>query len=817
MDFVQVRRMRSRVDAEYKPSYNRMTFDLTGSGLASDLSESYLSFRMYITNRATGDKLDADDYQALLESDLMISFGQNGMSYPAASLIKVARLYAGGNAGSPLEEILWQNVWASTMHQLKNDFETLQSGSLSNGTTAAFSTNGSLASQISALMKSTINGQNTQLPVDVHIPLKDIFGICRNKNFVIDHPAIQSLIVELELEDVKSLFQLTAVGKKVSVPQLTLDGSANRFNVVPEVNAFTCLPYGQGDVGQPSYKYVETSFDASGNAELITPEGFHMVKGQNFQNFWDLTTPTVTQVNSIQLLGSAWDASGVLAAGYEVGNYVKLNFKWEDYVHKYQNRMIEILDYITAINIVDGVATIVLSTSYVAPVSFGRSGETDVQLDSFDLYYGYNPAGVNNTDATKAQMLLVGLVAEDATGVQTSTEEFYRDEIKVSPPVFQALLDTGILVVDSAGNFSGSACPITVSARPAITSKDASGNELGYTTPFMDYFVDADSFTGRQIYSCQSKRIPVQGVESAVLSCSAPDLSGNRVLKMKSFGFANNNSLQNATIVKDQTGATPTIIKPGTLFQGVPATIGWAVTFHKYRVNPDNGGSTGFREKDYSYVIDRAEIVLVQHSIDPTIPMSPVYSTLKCEVATIETSNLDQYNRQYVVNEPNCYNIYLLTPQYTASTQLGTTKGEDTAGHKYSYHPESLVSYSRNVNSYRWALNNIDDTNRNLEVQTNVSKYPSSLHLEKLLDTMTNDDAKLQTLSGILTVPRSHSDPVVCFPLRVYKAFDDMNTYLRPTGFTAQISLFGDSVHDNNIVEGPIFLYKQILRMIPGM
>jgi hypothetical protein len=72
-------------------------------------------------------------------------------------------------------------------------------------------------------------------------------------------------------------------------------------------------------------------------------------------------------------------------------------------------------------------------------------------------------------------------------------------------------------------------------------------------------------------------------------------------------------------------------------------------------------------------------------------------------------------------------------------------------------------------------------------------------------------------LSGVLTVPRSHSDPVVCFPLRVYKAFDDMNTYLRPNGFTAQITLLGDSIHDMNILEGPIFFFKQVLKMIPGM
>jgi hypothetical protein len=818
MDFTQVRRMRSRVDAEYKRSYNRITFDLTGNGLSSDLSESYLSLRMFIAFSDTGNKLTAADYQSLLDSSLMISFGQNGMSYPASSLIKVARLYAGGNAGSPLEEVLWANVWNCTMHQLKNDFESLASGSLSNGTTSAFSTNGSLASQISALMKSTIGGQNTQLPVDIQIPLSDLFGICRSKNFVIDHPAIQSLIVELELEDTKNLFQLTAVGKKVPLPySLAIDGSANSFHVSPEVNPFTCLPDNQGDVGQPSYKFVDRITDASGNVELVRPEGLHMVKGVNFNTFWDPSNNfSETPVNSIQLLGT-WDASGALLAGYEVGNYVKLNFKWKDSTEKFQSRMIEVLDYITAVDISGTTASIVLSTYYKAPVSYGDANATDVLLDSFDLYYGYNPAGVNNIDPKKAEMLLVGLVATQATGVQTSYEQFKADEIKISDAVFDALIATGIVVKNPAGSYSGSGCPLTVSARPAITSLDASGNPP-YTTPFMDYFTDPDSLTGRHIYTNQSKRIPVQGVESAILSCGAPDASGNRILKMKSFGFANNNSLQNATILKKYTGATPTIIEAGTDVGGVPATIGWAITFHKYRVNPYSGATAGFQQNAYTYLIDRAEIVLVQHSIDPTMPMSPIYSTLQCEVATIETSNLEQYNRQIVVNSPNCYNIILMCPQYSASTRLGYNDASgNEPSHFYSYHNESLISYARNTNSYRWSINNIDDTNRQIEVQTNVSKYPSSLHLEKLLDTLTNDDAKLKTLSGVLTVPRSHSDPVVCFPLRVYKAFDDMNTYLRPNGFTAQITLLGDSIHDMNILEGPIFFFKQVLKMIPNM
>lgn len=807
MDFTQVRRMRSRVDAEYKRSYNRITFDLTGNGLASDLSESYLSFRMYIAYSDSGSKLTASEYQDLLDSSLMISFGQNGMSYPASSLIKVARLYAGGNAGSPLEEVLWANVWNCTMYQLKNDFESLASGSLSNGTTSAFSTNGSLASQISALMKSTIGGQDTQLPVDIQIPLKDLFGICRSKNFVIDHPAIQSLIVELELEDTKNLFQLTAVGKKVPLPySLAIDGSANSFHVTPEVNPFTCLPEQQGDVGQPSYKFVRTT-DTSGNVNLVRPEGLHFVKDVNFATFWDnpITAPT-----PIITLAGVWDASGLLQAGFETGNFLKLNFKWKDSSNKFQDRMIETIEQITDVLLDGTTGTLQLTNYYAAPISYSDISGTDVQLDSFDLYNGYNAAGVNNTDPTKVEMIQVSTVSAAGSNTVTSLAQFKDDELVITEGTFDLLTAAGIVVINPAGSYTGSGCPLTVSAMPTITSAG------GYITPFMDYFTDPDSLTGRHIYTNQAKRIPVQGVDSAILSCGAPDPSGNRILKMKSFGFANNNSLQNATIVKTQTGATPTIIEPGTTFEGVAATIGWTVTFHKYRVNP-NTQAAGFEQDAYTYLIDRAEIVLVQHSIDPTMPMSPIYSTLRCEVATIENSNLEQYNRQIVVNEPNCYNIYLLTPQYSASTRIGTDASGDDASHYYSYHNESLISYARNTNSYRWSINNIDDTNRQIEVQTNVSKYPSSLHLEKLLDTMTNDDAKLKTLSGVLTVPRSHSDPVVCFPLRVYKAFDDMNTYLRPNGFTAQVTLLGDSIHDMNILEGPIFFFKQVLKMIPGM
>jgi hypothetical protein len=188
---------------------------------------------------------------------------------------------------------------------------------------------------------------------------------------------------------------------------------------------------------------------------------------------------------------------------------------------------------------------------------------------------------------------------------------------------------------------------------------------------------------------------------------------------------------------------------------------------------------------------------------------------LRVEVATIETDILDIYNRQVTCNEPSIFNIWLLSPQYHNSGRLGTAAGTDASGsHFYFEHPECLVSYARNVQEYRWAYNNIQNTNRNIEVQTNTSKYPSSLHLEKLMDTFSNTTDKMKNFSGIMTVPRTNCDPVVCFPLRIYEAIDPTSVYQREGGFTVQIALYGDSIHGKNIISGPIFFFKQMLKTI---
>jgi hypothetical protein len=194
-------------------------------------------------------------------------------------------------------------------------------------------------------------------------------------------------------------------------------------------------------------------------------------------------------------------------------------------------------------------------------------------------------------------------------------------------------------------------------------------------------------------------------------------------------------------------------------------------------------------------MIDKAELVLVQSAKDKSIPMSRVYPTTKVEVATIQTP-VPYFNYQFVVPEENVYNLLLCTPQYVVSAT----------------EPESLISQRRGVSEYRWAINNVDQTNRLIEVGTNTSFYPSSLYLESLMDVMGNASVGgLRSLAGELTIP--HSDtPVVMYPSRIYKASDGMNFVFRPAGFTAQITLVGDTAHNSLVTAGNIFLFKQCLK-----
>jgi hypothetical protein len=300
-----------------------------------------------------------------------------------------------------------------------------------------------------------------------------------------------------------------------------------------------------------------------------------------------------------------------------------------------------------------------------------------------------------------------------------------------------------------------------------------------------DVFINADSLTGRHCVSNGLKSMPLQGGTCQILSVVAN--GGNWDITFKNLGMINNNSLYDG------------LIYDGVVYQNGETLLSnpLDITYEFYITDFNSCKATApYRPvEDYSYMIDKAELVLVQSAKDKSVPMSRVYTTSKVEVTTIETA-VPYYNRQFVVTEPNVYNLLLCTPQYVVSATQ----------------PESLISQRRGVAEYRWSINNIDATNRLIEVGTNTSFYPSSLYLESLMDVMGNASVGLKSFAGALTVP--HSDtPVVMYPQRIYKATDGMNYFFRPSGFTAQVTLVGDIAHDSQVTAGNIFLFKQCVKM----
>ena len=801
MEILQTRKVLSNVNQVFQPNYNRVTWEISPiGGLATDFTKSYIALRMYLTYASSNTRLTAADYAELLAKNLMIEFGQNGFSYPAAALIQVARLYARNNAGAPLEEILYQNVWASTMHQLTQDLETIAANTLASGTAVSFNSNGSLASQISCLMQSQINNSDArQLPVEIHIPLSDIFGICKNSHF--DLSITDGLIIQFELEPVKSLFQTRALTAPVSIPY-PYDASGVGFAYQPEVSPWTFLPDGQGDFGMPSYKYATQEYDVCGNAIVLPPTGYHYT---NVHSFFDASA-TLVDTNTITLNG-IWTAEQLADAYLAVGNYVQLNFKWSDPSNKMRSKMITQIDKITAVTPSATVneTTLTLQYNYRAPAGISVATVSQVSLESYDIFLGPNVDLSNNF----VQATQVAQVSTLGTANYTTPQQFFNfnnlnnnNELVVPDDICSVLADMGLLVnVDDGSDLGrwGGGGTFRLMAQPI----DAASN---WTTPYLDEFVSADVPTARQIWTSQAKALPIQGVECQILSVSAVDASGNRVMQLKDLGFANMNSLQNGVLQKNSVGYLAEHIA------NTSDNIFWNIYFMKSRNKALVGLETSH---DYSFQIDKAEIVLVEMTLDPSIPQTLVYETLRVEVATVEVNILDVYNRQFVVNEPAVFNAWLLTPQYANSARLGTSAGTDGSGNHFYYeHPECLVSYARGVTQYKWAYNNIQDTNRYVEVQTNTSKYPSSLHIEKLMDTFGNTTKKMKNFSGVMTVPRTNVDPVVCFPLRIYEAIDEGQVFLREGGFQLQIELLSDPVHDTTIISGPIFLFKQMLKSI---
>ena len=773
-NFTRTIKLRSVVDAEYKTSYNRLSFMIDPDDFSSDLSQSYLALRMYLCH-ADGVKLTAGEFTALDAQNIYISFGQNDQTYSPACLIKTARLFAQSNYGTPLEEVNFCNTLTQSLYQLMNDFESVASSSLTANNSVVFGHPESQGAMFANLLSDTI-GAGQQVPIEVHIMLSDLFGVFKSRNFYLNDPAIMGLRVDLELEDLKPLFRSQVINEQVVCPAPLIAVNSTAAGLIPTLaeTGITSLT-GQNNTGQMTM--------SGANGLPIIPDNTSglIAKTPNVLHKYQWDDPFfpgfTTRINTLTLK-ALWSAPQLTSFGLAVGASVRLNFRLQasgGLSTLRQDEIVSRLDTISNIATVGGV-TVITFTDFYAPVT-GQQWTTD--LDSLEVVDSFPLAAVT-TNAFQ-DLWTLGEIVMPSTSVAD-------------------LQKTGLI-----GSVAGLIAGNSVAVSPAkftlhcqTEAIDLSGAVALDVIPWFDTWINPDVATSRQLVSNRNLAMPIQGATTQLLSATIASNGTSVVLVFKKLGLVNNNSLAPSVLYSTTVPATlPVPFANGTILPGGGAlSVAYSFWISDYN---EIIGTRGVEEA-WTYLIDKAELVLVQSAKQAGIPMNRVYSTSRAEVATIQSA-VPIYNYQFVVPEENVYNIILMTPQYNTGYNTDGTLA----------HSQSLISWQRGVTEFRYSINQVDQCNRNLEVGTNSSFYPSSLYLESLIDVLGNGNKGVMSLAGPLTIP--HSDtPVVVFPLRIYKSFDGQQYIFHPQGFVAQITLYADTAHDGYIVPGNVYFWKQMLR-----
>ena len=905
-------KIRSQENAIYNKNYNRVRFSVMADNMSTDLSQSYIAFKLYVVNGKTGNAYTKAEIENLDASSIMFSFGDSvGECYSPACLIKVCRLFYKEEL---LEEVQYSNVLTQTLQQFKNDFENIASESLLSMNSTGMMLNGSLATSTSSYFgaPATLNDASVQ----VNIKLSDLFGLARSTNFWING----EMKVELELEDLKPLInQSTVVDLSAPLPNtfitsapgvtpvtytngFTDDASTNHLSVrcagqnlfSPSSNQMASLATQSSNlISTPkSYRFDSNYIDFFFPSAIPLPVDTLVLIPGSYYRIINLGTPALTlaewqtagwtqtkapyvgglfkciavtvtggsclTVNSNnEVVGNPgsitrnlhlnpafeWTVTMLNQLGLSDGASVKLVFKIRQSGHV--DRIFEYISLITAQTAwAAGVGAIIqFADNFTYPIYNGTylTGAT-VELDSFEV--------IPNSYQT------ILLPAQYTSLIQNNTIVGVDEDLVIK------LQEGGVLSGGTAAQITaGSISKLTggnVFFNAAVSMNVGTATAASnFVSIYPDEYTSADIPSLRALYSNQTKNLPCQ---TGLVRCVSATVNATNAeqwdLTFQTMGLENNNSLQAINMQAPASGgdvvaglgvktaigsyylnllnskipnrALPAqqmvvgewygISAPGTGTQAqwnfcgndniapavgqsfqctnpmpssvTGATVIWLQT---------NASSLTYQPKTWN--ISKAEMVLVQHNRDPSMPPSPIYPTFKCEAVTIETQKLTEYNRQFIITEQNCFNVLLCCPNYSADSQ--------------DHHPQSLISKSRNINNYRWSLNNIDNTNRQIMVKNNTSSYPSTLHIDKLMDCFSNDVGGLKTFSGVNGVARSVDAPCL-FPLKIYTASDAESHYMNPmSGYTLQFGGYGDSTHNMFVVPGPIFLFKQCFKMVP--
>ena len=282
---------RSLENQQYSSVYNRANIRIPSDNLQTNLSASYLAFRLKIKSKS-GETITSADLAKLTEKDLCISFGHHEHAYSPACLIKSAVLKSGN--GTILESIPFSNIISQTMFQLTTNKERLASSNLLNGVAYGGKRGESITKTLSSLFKDYI---------EVQIPLQDIFELCRSPNFWLSETS--GLEMSFETENRLDLFRLILVKSVEDYPAgpallNTLEMNDNQ--------AFASTEIPVGRVANRPKVFGSSLFEAISTLPAVVPE------------------TDIPQFQVLQLKSETTQAE-LTAVGIEAGKHCKMVFK----------------------------------------------------------------------------------------------------------------------------------------------------------------------------------------------------------------------------------------------------------------------------------------------------------------------------------------------------------------------------------------------------------------------------------------------------------------------------------------------------------
>ena len=748
---------------------NRIRFDLVSDDQLTDLSQSYLRLNVTVLD-SSGNIVDVSNN--ILGNNQVLAFGQHGQTYSAASMVRTARLLE-LRTMTYLEEIPYCNVYTqSVTHQVLNDFESLIANTLHSGTAMDFngSVNGSMEAGISSF---TVN------PREVHIYLKDLFSVCRSNAFLMGE--VGGLRVELELEPTQNLFQTIELPQQVpALPTSMLDASGN---VVP---GFTP----EASVDYKSF-YSPTQFNNSNSSvylpsplNTLSPEGWLYTKTLYLVDDYPFWGPDPTITSKYILLKPHYSAANFASLNIFVGNLIILNFVNSgvditgQVIEEKFTRCCRIEGLTTTAGVYNGVnyGSIIEIDNYIAQSDTPLTGWT-TQLESFLILYA------------------------DASGNAQSAQIVDYTTSQGSNPNLEALV-------------IANACNISVVSRNQllkwglIDSNNIPNKDMGFKMAIDTYASDTINglicaepeiygvgISGRTATaSNQSFRIGFVN-ESPKIKLLLPILDGSGTPISYDLFFED-------LYLNEDNGPWKLIITAPTLSSPhgvVELSVAWGLTI--YAVTNIKNKTLLTNNVNYTYSIDRAEIVQIKTDIPKGFKMNPLYLTNKVEIVDIQ-NELTQFSRQFIL-EPNCLSCFLLSPQFTP----------------YLAHEAGLLSQARNVGQYRFSIDQIQNTNRLVQVLGDESQYISPLQIEKMYEAHSNVGQRIRNLQGLNNV-ESVAHPVVYFPIKIYSGAVPMMspnggvvTQLIPNNQQKllQVDLYGLDVL-NKILPAPIFLFKTVIQ-----